>query len=100
LEEGKPDPSTGMARGFALNQSKYWHVTENVIMDAMHDFLEGIVPFTIKLALSEFKSQSLISAEILNQRIRLFKYARRDLPNKPSPKLTNESIREERNYNN
>ena len=65
----------------------------------MHDFLEGIVPFTIKLALREFKSQSLISAEILNQRIRLFKYARRDLPNKPSPKLTNESIREERNYN-
>lgn len=99
LREGKPDPTTGMARGCALNKSMYWHVTENVIMDAMHDFLEGIVPFTIKLALREFKNQSMLSAEVLNKRIRLFKYARRDLPNKPSPKFTNENIKEERNYN-
>jgi hypothetical protein len=66
----------------------------------MHDFLEGVVPFMIKLLLKELTSLpgSKISADLLNRRIKLFHYAYNDLSNKPSPKFTNEGIKKEGNY--
>ena len=36
--------------------SKYFLIAENLILDAMHDFLEGVIPFMIKLLLKELIS--------------------------------------------
>jgi hypothetical protein len=85
---------TGVIKSCLLNLSKYFHISENLILDAMHDFLEGVVPFMIKLLLKELTSLpgSKISADLLNRRIKLFHYAYNDLSNKPSPKFTNEGI--------
>lgn len=99
ITQGYPDPTTGVAGGCLLNQSKFWHVTENIIMDAMHDVLEGLVPFIVKLSLREFQSRLGITAELLNSRISHFKYTRKDQSNKPSPKFTSENLRQEGNYN-
>lgn len=96
---GHKDPNTGVAARCLLNESRYFHVTENIIMDAMHDFLEGVVPFILKLALREFQSTFGITAELLNRRIKLFNYTRTDKSNKPSPKFTNDGLRERGNYN-
>ena len=43
---------TGVIKSCLLNLYKYFHISENLILDAMHDFLEG-VPFMIKLLLKE-----------------------------------------------
>ena len=91
---------TEILRFCLLNISKYFHIAENLILDAMHDFLESVVPFMIKLLLKELNSlpNSKISAELLNRRISLFHYSFNDLANKPSPKFTNEGIKKLGNY--
>lgn len=61
----------------------------------MHDFLEGVVPFIIKLLLRYLISlpQTTISAALLNRRIELFHYSFNDLANKPSPKFTTKGLK-------
>ena len=44
---------TGVIKSCLLNLSKYFHISENLILDAMHDFLEDVVPFMIILLLKE-----------------------------------------------
>ena len=91
---------TEILRSCLLNISKYFHIAENLILDAMHDFLEGVIPFMIKLLLKELNSlpNSKISAELLNRRISLFHYSFNDLANKPSPQFTNEGNKKLGNY--
>lgn len=91
---------TGILKGCLLNLSKYFHVAENFILDATHDFLEGVVPFMIKLLLRYLISlpQTAISAALLNRRIELFHYAFNDLANKPSPKFTTKGLKKKGNY--
>lgn len=78
-----------------LNCSKYFHFGENLILDAMHDFLEGVVPFMIKLFIRELYScgTTQISATELNRRILLFHFSFYDLSNKPSTKFIDAGIR-------
>ena len=40
---------TGIKRGCPFNVLHYWHVTENFVVDVMHDILEGIAPFELSL---------------------------------------------------
>ncbi|XP_032798525.2 uncharacterized protein LOC116935302 [Daphnia magna] len=91
---------TGIRSCCVLNCSKYFHFGENLILDAMHDFLEGVVPFMIKLFLRQLYScgTTKISAAELNRRIVLFHFSFYDLSNKPSPKFTDAGIRKEGDY--
>lgn len=46
------DPSyessnTSIKRGCILNELKYFHATTSYGLDAMHDILEGIVPYAL-----------------------------------------------------
>ncbi|RXN29273.1 hypothetical protein ROHU_018591 [Labeo rohita] len=47
---------TGLKRQSILNDLKYFHVTENVPPDIMHDILEGVGAYEIKLVLSSLIS--------------------------------------------
>ncbi|KAL0157413.1 hypothetical protein M9458_048659, partial [Cirrhinus mrigala] len=47
---------TGLKRQSILNDLKYFHVTENVTPDIMHDILEGVGAYEIKLVLSSLIS--------------------------------------------
>jgi hypothetical protein len=58
----------------------------------MHDFLEGICPFGIKLFFREIlinQKHFNFSDELINSGVRLFEYGRSDLSNKPSGKFKN-----------
>jgi hypothetical protein len=83
-----------------LNCSKYFHFGENLILDAMHDFLEGVVSFTIKLFIRQLYScgKTKISATELNRRILLFHFSFYDLSNKLSTKFIDAEITKKGDY--
>lgn len=59
-----------------LNESKYFHVAVNLIMDGMHDVLEGVAPFLLMLCLRHWvTNQNIdITATLLNDRIKRFDF--------------------------
>lgn len=75
----------GLTRDSILNSSQYFHVTEGLIPDAMHDVLEGSLPFEIKELLKHLIADRVISISSLNETIKLFPYLGSDALNKPSP---------------
>ena len=75
---------TGLRRSCALNSLSYYHVSQNYAPDLMHDFLEGLLPFEMKLVLSELIQQGRFSLDELNSRIRSFSYGVTEHANKPS----------------
>lgn len=53
--------------------------------DAMHDVLEGSLPFEIKELLKHLIADRIITLSSLNEIIRMFPYVGSDASNKPSP---------------
>ncbi|XP_032366042.1 uncharacterized protein LOC116684672 [Etheostoma spectabile] len=75
---------TGIKRDCALNKLQFYHVTDNVAPDVMHDILEGVGGFEMKLVLNSLIEQKLITLEQLNYRLTSFDYGFCDGGNKPS----------------
>lgn len=63
-------------------------------------FLEGIVPFIVKLVFRDFSQNPnyVFSAGELNNHLKRFGYSYYDKRNKPSPKFTDALIRKRGNY--
>lgn len=80
------EPSkTGVKEDSCLNNLKYFHVTQNISVDIMHDVLEGVAPLEVKLMLRHFiYEEKLLTLEQLNERISSFQYGYGDIKNKPS----------------
>ena len=54
-----------------LNSSRYFHFAENLNFDALHDFLEGIGSFSIKIflyALAIYHPEFRVDASCLNEK--------------------------------
>jgi len=79
---------TGLQDECALHESAYFHVTENYVFDAMHDFYEGIVPYEVKLVLKHYVQIGLFDVDFLNRRIHSFAYGITEVKNKPSSNFT------------
>ena len=82
------DPSllseTGVAGPLFLNDLEYFHVTQNYTLDIMHDLLEGVCPYELKLVLKVLiRDKKYISLDILNERIRSFNYGYSESGSKP-----------------
>ena len=75
---------TGVKRDSILNQLNFYHVTDNVVPDIMHDNLEGIGPLEMKLVLTSLIEGHHVTLEKLNYRITSFDYGFSDRQNKPS----------------
>ena len=96
---------TGVKRGCILNELAYFHIAENVTPDAMHDILEGLIPFTLKVVMNYWvlnpplNKENNFSANLLNRRIKNFHYIYCDSKNKPSAKFEKSNLREIGNYN-
>ena len=88
---------TGVKCGCVLNSSRFFHIVDHNMLDAMHDFLEGICPFILKLVLRVWYEEFNIRADVLNKRIQRFKYSYYDQTNKPIPKFTDDLIRDSGN---
>ena len=63
----------GVKRASILNQSRFFHVVDGLDLDVMHDQLEGVLPWEIKLLLMKYiKVEEYITLGTLNERIRTF----------------------------
>lgn len=84
------DRTSGIKYASVLNESRFFHVTENIVFDAMHDILEGVGPFLLMLCIrhwNETKPEYKMKSEELNKRLKDFHYGRYDLRNAPSEKF-------------
>ncbi|KAK0140170.1 hypothetical protein N1851_022924 [Merluccius polli] len=75
---------TGLKRDSFLNNLNFYHVTDNVAPDVMHDILEGIGPYEVKLILNSLIENNHLTLDKLNYRITSFDYGFADKRNKPS----------------
>lgn len=91
---------TGVKFNSPLNDCKFFHVANHFILDSMHDFLEGVIPFIIKLCFREFVIDGSynFSASTLNDRLKRFQYSYYDSSNKPSPSFNTAQLRQSGNY--
>lgn len=78
---------TGLHRSCALNRLSYYHVSHNKAPDLMHDFLEGILPFELKIVIGELVKQGRFTTDEMNDRIQAFSYGKTEQANRPSPIL-------------
>ncbi|XP_033624675.1 uncharacterized protein LOC117288084 [Asterias rubens] len=74
---------TGVSRNGILNELPYYHVTDNYVLDIMHDFLEGMVPLEVKLVIQYLIDDGKFTLEELNSRITAFSYGFVDKQNRP-----------------
>ena len=85
IDDPAYNPSlTGIKRGCCLNELQYFHVAENYGVDAMHDILEGVVPFELALVLESLVAAKYFSLDELNAAIQFFDYSNSDRNSKPS----------------
>lgn len=78
-----------------INNVDNFHGTNNFHFDIFHDVLEDHGNFALKLVISKIvlnKNYSLSVAK-LNNRIKIFKYGRPEISNKPSSNITIQSLR-------
>lgn len=74
----------GVKRECSLNKLQFYHVTDNITTDVMHDILEGIGGLEIKLVLNSSIEQKVMTLEQVNNRLVSFDYGFHDVHNKPS----------------
>ena len=67
-----------------LNESRYFHVTNGLVPDVMHNILEGCGPYEMKEILEVMISSNYITLDDVNKRIENFIYADVEGSDKPS----------------
>lgn len=72
----------GVKKACLLNSLTYFHTTENFSVDVMHDILEGVGQYELKLLFLYFKEQH-VTLEELNSRIQSFDYGFMERNNRP-----------------
>ena len=73
----------GLKRNSTLNSVKFFHVSHNFSLYIMHDILEGVSQFEIKLLL-EYLSENVLSKSDLVSRIYAFDYGYLERKNRPT----------------
>ena len=75
----------GVVRNSILNTSNYFHVTEDLCPDIMHDILEGCAQYELQELLKSLIDQQFLTLNYVNDCILSFMYMGTDLANKPTP---------------
>ena len=92
LDLGDPKVS-GIKERCILHEINHFHMSKNIAVDVMHDFLEGICRYDIALILNYFIYDiKLFKLDELNMRLRGFDYGFGYNINKP-PELSEKSIK-------
>ena len=73
-----------MVRDSILNSSQFFHITDGLAPDIMHDILEGCLQYEVKELLKYYVTENIISLSQLNSKIEAFPYGL-ESPNKPTP---------------
>ena len=72
-----------------LNETQFYHTTENYAFDITHDLWEGIIPLELKLIINGLISENYFDIKFLNARIASFNYSSIDASNKPNLIIVN-----------
>ncbi len=83
LEESGDSSCYGIKRNSILNEFKYFHVADNVAVDVMHDILEGVAQYELKL-LFDYIAKNFISSDNILLRIDSYSYGYLDRKNRPT----------------
>ncbi|XP_036392657.1 uncharacterized protein LOC118783083 isoform X1 [Megalops cyprinoides] len=75
--------SFGVKRTCPLNALQFFHCSDNYAVNIMHDLLEGVVQYELKL-LFQYLVRDSICLNILSERIQSFKYGYSERKNRPS----------------
>lgn len=76
----------GVVRDSILNSSAYFHVVDGLVPDVMHDMLEGVLQYEIKLLLRHMiLEEKLCTLAQINSRLASFDYGYQMSKDKPSP---------------
>ena len=73
----------GLHRDSSLNTSRYFHITDGLVPDIMHDVLEGCLAYEAKELLKYLIHSGTITLANLNSIIRSFPYVGSDARNRP-----------------
>ena len=74
-----------MTRNAILNSSKFFHVTEGLAPDIMHDVLEGVAQYELKELLKYLIDKKYITLNSFNNELEKFPYSYSDIKDKPTP---------------
>uniref|UniRef100_A0A1X7TVD9 Uncharacterized protein n=1 Tax=Amphimedon queenslandica TaxID=400682 RepID=A0A1X7TVD9_AMPQE len=80
----------GINEDSILHQSLYFHVSEGLTPDIMHNVSEGCLQYKMKEMFKIFISNKIISLSDLNHAIQSFSYGPTDIKNKQSHISTND----------
>ena len=69
-------------RDSILNTSNFFHVTQGLVPDIMHDVLEGSAPYEVKELLKYLVTERMVTLEDVNSQIEHFLYTPPDAINK------------------
>ncbi|XP_052003178.1 uncharacterized protein LOC127658113 [Xyrauchen texanus] len=83
LEDSGESSCYGIKHNSILNELKYFNIADNVVVDVMHDILEGVAQYELKL-LFEYLAKDLISSENILLRIYAYSYGYLDRKNRPT----------------
>lgn len=75
----------GLHRDSSLNSLQYFHITEGLIPDIMHDCLEGCVQYETKELLKYICSERILTISSINNLIQSFPFLEPDATNRPAP---------------
>ena len=78
----------GVVRDPILNTLQYFHTTEGLLPDIMHDVLEEVLPMCTKHLLSHLIEESLINVSELNRRIESYQFGPIEGSNRPKGNIT------------
>ena len=65
----------GIKKACCLNNLKWFHCTEQNIIDCMHDLLEGIVPLEISLILQKLIENDILTLSDVNECISNYNFS-------------------------
>lgn len=79
------DSNFGVVRECELNNLYYFNFLDSPTVDIMHDLLEGVVPYEIKLVIQKLISMGSFTLEEINNRIMCHDFGFLESRNKPWP---------------
>lgn len=74
----------GVKRYCALNDLQYFHITENISADILHDIYEGAMPFVLKHLIQFMLSSKILKKNEIVGMVSFFDYGQQNQRNKPS----------------
>lgn len=84
LEKVDYRKTIGVKRYCCLNDLKYFHITQNISVDILHDFYEGAMPFLLDLLFNFMIAQKIIKKVDIIRAIKSYSYGQLNRKNIPS----------------